>query len=746
MGKPFVAHVKKQNDVWEEPHLLVDHLKGSAEIAKTFAEKFNSGPWAYLAALAHDLGKGRSNWQEYLENKSGYGFDDEAHLEHKPGKMPHAAHGAKFIEELLGVVPGRFMSYCIAGHHAGLPDLSSARQSGQSSLKYQLNNIKDYHNIDPLLLDLFQNLKPGTPPWRFSSQGLDLSLWIRMLYSCLVDADFLDTEAYMDYNKALVRNCYKGISELSVKYAEFMALLEKQAEVSDINRIRKEVRQKCLQSALKPQGFFSLSVPTGGGKTLASLGFAFEHAKKHNLDRIIYVIPYTSIIEQNAAVIRSALGEDQVLEHHSSLDEDDCTVGSRLATENWDAPVIITTSVQFFETLFSAKSSRCRKLHNVVNSVVILDEAQLTPIKYLNPILEALVLLKEKYGVSFVIATATQPAFDKSKLKNSMIAELKNVTEIVGNNQDVSHLYESLNRIQVNLPEQFDDVSSWDEIADQLVKLKQVLCVVSDRKSCRELYNLMPPDTFHLSALMCGKHRSKVIGEIKARLKAGQSVRVISTQLVEAGVDIDFPVVFRALAGLDSLAQAAGRCNREGKLNELGQVFVFNPPRKPPAGELRQAAEVATTLLKNNVKDPLNHRLFYKYFSDLYWRSHSHDEKDIVSMLEPDDNNEISIYFRTASNYFKIIDDTASKVIIVPYENEQLIKELKMLGPNRALMRKLQQYMVNIYNHEFNLMFSQGAIEEVYPNVYVLSSDINYCKKVGVLIDSKDIYTGNFIL
>lgn len=745
MDKPFVAHVKKQNDIWVEPHLLVDHLKGSAEIAQKFAEKFNSGHWAYLAALAHDLGKGRSDWQEYLGDKSGYGYDEEAHLEHKQGKMPHAVHGAKFIEELLGVVPGRFISYCIAGHHAGLPDLSSARQSGQSSLKYQLNNLKDYHSIAPSLLELFENLKPGMPPWRFTSQGLDLSLWIRMLYSCLVDADFLDTEAYMDKNRALSRKCYKSINELSVRYYEFMALLEGQAEVSDINRIRKEVRIKCLKAAQMPQGFFSLSVPTGGGKTLASLGFAFEHVKKHKLDRIIYVIPYTSIIEQNAAVIRSALGEDQVLEHHSALDEDDCSAGSRLAAENWDAPVIITTSVQFFESLFSAKPSRCRKLHNIVNSVVILDEAQLTPIKYLSPILEALVLLKEKYGVSFVFATATQPAFDKSNLKKSMIAELENVTEIVGNTQDVNGLYESLNRIQVKIPDRLDDISSWDNIAGQLANYKQVLCVVSDRKSCRELHNLMPPDTFHLSALMCGKHRSKVINEIKARLKAGQSVRVISTQLVEAGVDIDFPVVFRSLAGLDSLAQAAGRCNREGKLNEPGQVFVFNPPRKPPAGALRQAAEVAMTLLKNNTKDPLNHKLFYKYFSEFYWRSHSHDEKDICSMLEPGDDNEISIYFRTASNCFRIIDDTASKSIIVPYENEQMVKELKMLGLNRDLMRKMQQYVVNIYNHEFNLMFSQGAIEEVYPNVYILSSDINYCKKVGVLIDSAEIDTGSFI-
>ncbi len=469
-----------------------------------------------------------------------------------------------------------------------------------------------------------------------------------MLYSSLVDADFLDTESYMDCVKTLNRGGYCSISELLDRFKRFSKQMDMKSEATKVNVIRRNIRTKCVQAAKEEQGVFSLSVPTGGGKTLSSLAFALEHAKLHKLKRIIYVIPYTSIIEQNAGVIRSAVGEDQVIEHHSNLDEDDATPKSRLASENWDAPVIVTTSVQFFESLFAAKSSRCRKLHNIVRSVIILDEAQLVPVDFLAPILEAMQLLVDHYHVSFVISTATQPAFKDRIVDGQPFKGLKQIKEIIGNEKDVNLLYQSLVRYQVQFPNDLHAISNWDEIANELKQYEQVLCVVSDRKSCRELHKLLSQGTYHLSALMCGQHRSIKINEIKQKLKARETVRVISTQLVEAGVDLDFPVVYRALAGLDSIAQAAGRCNREGELPDPGKVIVFNPPRKVPEGILRKAADTTRSMVMLNGQDPLSYDMFGKFFAELYWKANSLDKEEIISFLHPD-HDECSISFRTAA-------------------------------------------------------------------------------------------------
>lgn len=734
MNDILIAHVRKNpDDTWDTPHCLSKHLHNTAKKAEEFADKFNSANWGRIMGLAHDAGKGREKWQEYLRLKSGY-FDEEAHLEGKPGKIPHAIHGAKLLEELYGKGIGRILSYCIAGHHAGLPDWSAAEGAGQSSLEYQLSQVKDLDKIERFILDEMRSLEVPKPPRGFAS-GLDLPLWIRMLYSCLVDADFLDTESYMDQEKSEDRGDYCSIPELLERLNYFNAHLDRTSEDTPVNRIRREIRSKCIKMGAEPRGIFSLSVPTGGGKTLSSLVFGLEHAKAHDLNRIIYVIPYTSIIEQNANVFRNALGYDQIIEHHSSLDDDDSTPKSRLASENWDAPVIVTTSVQFFESLFAAKSSRCRKLHNIVNSVVILDEAQLVPVEYLNPILETMQLLVDHYGVSFVISTATQPAFGEKIVENKTFKGLRNIREIVGTDDDVKRLYDSLKRVTVHLPKDFQKATSWEEIAEELQQYEQVLCIVSDRKSCRELHRLMPDKTFHLSALMCGQHRSEVIESIKEKLKNREPVRVISTQLVEAGVDFDFPVVYRALAGLDSIAQAAGRCNREGKLREPGKVVVFNAPRKAPLGILRKAADTSRSILATQYKDPLEYDIFEKYFSELYWKANSLDLKEIISLLTPD-RQECGIYFRTAADRFQIIDDSRVKTILVRYhDSESLIDLLKFKGPDRGLMRKLQRYTVNVYNEDFYEMLKRGSIEEVQPGIFALTSEIEYSKDTGLMVE-----------
>lgn len=732
MSEKLIAHIRKNDDgTWASPHRLSEHLENTARLAEIYADKFNSGEWGKAAGLAHDAGKGRDVWQKYLKIKSEY--DVEAHLEGKPGKIPHAIHGAKLVEDLFGG-PGRFLAYCIAGHHAGLPDWSRAEGVGQSSLKFRQTQVKGLDDIDQSVIDLVHSAKPTFSPWNFT-KGLDLSLWIRMLFSSLVDADFLDTESYMDQDKAGNRGDYCSMSELLSRFKKHIKQLDENAPNTKVNEVRRDIRTKCIQMASEAQGIFSLSVPTGGGKTLCSLAFALEHAIQNNLDRIIYVIPYTSIIEQNADVFRSAVGYDQVVEHHSSLNEEDSTPKFRLAAENWDAPIIVTTSVQFFESLFAAKSSRCRKLHNIARSVVILDEAQLVPVEYLAPILETMQLLVDHYHVSLVISTATQPAFKERFIDGKRFSGLKNVKEMMGSDKEVKLLYQSLKRNRVEFPNDLNAISSWEEIAEKLKQYDQVLCVVSDRKSCRELHRLMPKGTFHLSALMCGQHRSEMIDTIRQKLKNKEPVRVISTQLVEAGVDLDFPVVYRAFAGLDSITQAAGRCNREGKLADLGKVVVFVPPRKVPMGILRKAADTTRNIISTN-SDPLTHDVFEEYFSELYWKANSLDSKEILSLLNPD-MQECSISFRTAADRFHIIDESLQKTILVRYgEGEKLINLLKSTGPDRWLLRKLQRYTVNIYNDDLTQMLKRGSIEEIYPNIFALTSSSEYSKEIGLLVET----------
>lgn len=745
MSNNFIAHVRKNaEDQWATPQSLEDHLSGTARLASVFASKFLSSDWGKAAGIAHDIGKGRPEWQKYLRLKSGF-FDEEAHMEGKPGKKPHAIYGALLAERHFGPAIGRVLSYCIAGHHAGLPDWDGAESTGKSALEYQLTTVKDLATIEQQFADNLNRIKAPVLPRKFSS-GLDLSLWIRMLYSCLVDADFLDTESYMNAEKANTRGNYLCIPALQVKLNSYYQELIDHSTDTPINRIRRDVYNKCLKAAQELPGFFSLSVPTGGGKTLSSLAFALEHGKIHNLDRIIYVIPYTSIIEQNADVFRKALGDDQVVEHHSSLDVEASTAKSRLAAENWDAPVIVTTSVQFFESLFAAKSSRCRKLHNIVNSVVVLDEAQLVPVEYLAPILETIQLLADYYRVSFVFSTATQPAFKERPGEGQPYKGLKNVREIIGTANEVTELYNSLRRVKFQLPSNIHTPTSWEEIASELIEHKQVLCVVSDRKSCRALHQLMPEGTYHLSALMCGQHRSDTIAEIKENLINKNLVRVISTQLVEAGVDLDFPVVYRALAGLDSIAQAAGRCNREGSPTK-GSVVVFVAPKNPPPGILRKATDTTVGIMLSDPEmDPLDHNLFARFFSDLYNKAISLDAKDIVTSLQPSPTD-LGINFRSAAKNFRIIDDSLQEPVLVPYgEGKKLINKLKYGGPNREILRRLQRFTVNVYTQEFNLMRQRSSIVEVQPNIFALQTDKEYSDTIGLMIDDICLDPGELVI
>jgi CRISPR-associated endonuclease/helicase Cas3 len=732
-----IAHVRKlDNGDWAEPQSLESHLRGTATLAAQFAGDFDSAQWAYALGMSHDTGKGTAKWQEYIRNKSGY--DEEASSETAARKIEHSGPGAKLAEEVFGKGAGRFLAYSIAGHHAGLPDWSGS----PAALEFRLQNAKSTAITDQYKT-MLSGVAPKMPPWKFSPQGLDLSLWIRMLFSCLIDADRLNTEAYSDPKKHQERNGYLSISELHERFTAYMQEKTKKpvdAGSDPVYRSRQQVLADCLRAADAAPGFFSLTVPTGGGKTLSSMAFALDHAKKYGKKRIIYAIPYTSIIEQNANVFREVFGSDEIVEHHSNLDEDDTMLKTRLATENWDAPIIITTNVQFFESLFAAKTSRCRKVHNIANSVVILDEAQMVPVELLEPILEAMRLLVDHYRVSFVLCTATQPVFEKQQTFSQFPGLPEgSIREII---QDVPGLYAALERVKIEFPAETVDAVTWQDLAGELSGYDQVLCIVSDRKSCRELYAKMPEGTYHLSALMCAQHRSDVITEIKEKLHKNESLRVISTQLVEAGVDIDFPVVYRSMAGLDSIAQSAGRCNREGKLRvqgKLGKVVVFNGPRKAPVGILRKGSETTFRMLPDLDK-PLDRQVFARYFSELYWKCNSLDDKGIMALLKPDPPH-LGIQFRSAAEAFQIIDDKNQRTIMVRYgEGEELIAWLKNAiksgkGFETKLLRKLQRYTVSIYANQFFALQNRGSLEEIIPGVFALNNAIEYDERIGLGID-----------
>ncbi len=712
------AHIKEINGQFES-HELADHLQATADLAAQFAKEMQSEEWARLAGLWHDLGKYQPAFQNYIKKSSGY----DPKLPDVKAKVDHSSVGAVYAKQQLTQQQIRIIfAFLITGHHGGLRNKDEATAC-LGSEKYALEKQQ-----------LLQNALAQSPPDSVlksitlppeSFKGRDPVLWIRLLFSCLVDADFLDTEAFMQPDKAKQRGDYRDLKTLLSLFESYMQTLESKAKTSELNSLREQIHHDCIAQATQPQGIFSLTVPTGGGKTLSSLAFALHHALAHGKKRIIYVIPYTSIIEQTAQIFRKIFGED-LIEHHSNLDSDKETYRSRLACENWDAPIIVTTSVQFFESLFAAKTSRTRKLHNILNSVVILDEAQLLPADFLKPILKSIQELANNYRVSFLLMTATQPALNARNDFGQRFEGLKNVKELMA---DPEKLAQDLQRVQIELPQDFEKTNTWEEIAAQLQAHEQVLCIVNTRQHCRDLHALLPADTVHLSALMCGEHRSRVIAEIKEKLKAGAPIRVVSTQLVEAGVDIDFPVVYRALAGLDSIAQAAGRCNREGGLNHLGKVVVFVPPHQPPAGILRQGKEVTCKLFKTltNSKNPLSPENFTAYFEDLYW--HRGDLLDKKGILKS--SNEMK--FKQVGEDFRFIEQPYKPVIVRYADNKNLVDSVIAGNADYKVLRKLQRFVVNVPESTVKKLQGQHLLVLTKEDIYVQAENDLYDVRLGFL-------------
>lgn len=728
-----IAHVLKNLDGTWKQHSLEEHLIEVGWLAAKFAESFGNSDWAHLAGLWHDLGKYSPDFQSYIKSRSG--FDPDAHLEGTPGKVNHSSAGALLAIERLNKA-GRILAYLIAGHHTGLLDWHCTEDTqGARGLQFRLSQkqyLDDAHSGNPPP-EILNHPAPTSSP-----KGFDPALWIRMLFSCLVDADFLDTEAFMNPDQANKRCGFPDLLELIPGFEKHMKTKQAEADPSSVNALRQEILKRCIQQASRPSGIYSLTVPTGGGKTLSSMAFALHHARAHEKKRVIYVLPYTSIIEQTANVFREIFG-DVVVEHHSNLDSNKETPQTRIACENWDAPLIVTTSVQFFESLFAHRTSRVRKLHNIANSIVILDEVQLLPPGYLNPILKTMQELSDRYKVTVLLSTATQPALAPRKTFEGSFLGLKS-EELM---EDPQSLHTAFKRVKVELPADPFNTNTWEQIAEELAGHPTVLCIVNRRDDCRTLHRLMPEGAIHLSALMCGKHRREIISKIKSQLENNQPVRVISTQLVEAGVDFDFPVVYRAMAGLDSIAQAAGRCNREGKLDQ-GQVVVFVPPKPAPPGLLRKAEQTAIQLIMQELDDPLNPDLFQKYFESLYWKVGNLDVERIMELLNSGDGLEIQ--FRTASQKFHLIDETQYRPVVVQYDDtsKRLIERLQQPhfpGPNRELLRKLQPYVVTVPERIHSELLNKEAIREVaiYPGVFVQIDTTLYDQDTGLLGNEKEL-------
>jgi CRISPR-associated endonuclease/helicase Cas3 len=752
MSRIHYAHTREGHPE-KDWHHLDTHLKETARSAEVFASAFGCGGWGYLLGLWHDLGKYSDAFQDYIRNSSGLGGG--THTSEIHGRVDHSTAGAKHAESRGKL--GRLLAYCIAGHHAGLPD----NEGGESGLSDRLvKKIESFDSAPDSLLNLplpspprFKNQPGGNP----APAGFTLAFFTRMLFSCLVDADFLDTEAFVDPGRSAQRghrtSCLQLLERLNLSLEEKQRL----APDSHVNRVRREVLEACRSQARLAPGFFSLNVPTGGGKTLSSLAFALAHAAEHGLGRVVYAIPFTSIIEQTADVFRTALGdlETEVLEHHGNIPPDDPirqSEASRLASENFDAPLIVTTNVQLFESLFAARTSRCRKLHRLARSVIILDEAQTLPPQLLASTLAALEELVNNYGTTVVLCTATQPAIE---YRENFTIGLRDVRPLI---DEPTRLHLSLKRTSVELVGPIMN----DKLASRMRVERQSLCIVNSRRHALELFReLNDPDALHLSASMCPAHRSSVIDEIRRRLgrEINAPCRVISTQVIEAGVDVDFPAVFRASAGLDSIAQAAGRCNREGLLVNaegdpgLGRVFVFDYDKKvyPTSPMIQRAADCFHEIVPDHKNDLLAPEAIAAFFRLHYWQQggdngrgwdQGAEGQSIMKCFASDPKIILHAQFRTAADAYRLIDDAQTQVI-VPYgkRGKKLIRFLERLPDSppphvlRKFDRQAKRHTVGVYDQDLKILLERGLIWERHERYYVVNPEA-YDGKLGLTFDA----------
>jgi CRISPR-associated endonuclease/helicase Cas3 len=725
----YVAHVRKDDGGNWIVHSLEEHLTEVAKRAFGICEKFGSGSFGYLIGLWHDLGKYKPEFQERIGIKSGY--DEEAHLEGKTAKsVKHAVSGAihslnKFKKS---EIIKKFISLSILCHHSGLKNYGV-------DVNIQLEDEKEIQLLSNAIPNIPTKILEGIKPQQISKSFSDESLFIRMLFSALIDSDRLDTEKFMDPEKYKERYSRSvKMEELNEKLDQHLFDKQKKSEPTKVNLLRKKILQEVeLKSNLK-SGFYTLTVPTGGGKTLTSLSFALKHCLANQMERIIYAVPYLSIIEQTASIFKNILGESSVLEHHSSIDisKEKENYRNRLLTENWEHPLIVTTNVQLFESLFSSRTTKIRKLHNLANSVIILDEAQMIPPDFLQPIIKVLKELVKVYNVTILLCTATQPTLTSVKSMNFNFDGIDNALELAPNPEE---LFENLKRVKVHKPEEAK--LSYIEIADKIKNFEQVLTIVNRKEDAIGIFNELSGEKYYLTTNLCGEHRRDILKKVKNHLDNKEPVYLVSTQLIEAGVDIDFPVVFRAMTGLDSIAQASGRCNREGKLvdekNEeiQGDVFLFHPEKNSPQGHLRQTEDAGKACI-HDFEEIIQPDAFKQYFNELFWRKGDSLDKYRIETLKE------NLYFEEINEKFKLINED-SKPVIVPYKNgKEIIESLRRVANNKEyidykIIQKAQRYIVNVRIEQYEKFRKEEIIKEVDNTIAILNSENYYDHFLGLI-------------
>lgn len=813
MNFNYIAHVRKADG---QPQSLQTHLTETSEIAKLLAAKLDLEQEGELLGLMHDFGKYSHKFQKYIHDETGLFNPDLDDEESTPNgsKVDHSTAGAQWVyrelrkfgaEQGIGELFGQMLGLCIASHHGeGLIDCLDGEGNPKWIERFnktdELTHLAECEqNADEVVQqkahelageNLIRNLLKAVKPILSDSTTNDkikefyLGCLTRFLFSCLIDADRINSSDFE-------REAQKEVRRLTEKPDWQIAIDQVEAKLAGfqnrypIDEIRRRISSDCLKRAVDSQGIYTLTVPTGGGKTLASLRYALHHAQKHNLDRIIYIIPYTSIIDQNAQAVREILGEDWVLEHHSNLEPEKQSWQDKLLCENWDKPIVFTTMVQFLDAWFGGGTRGARHIHPMTNSVLIFDEIQTLPVKCVHLFCNVLNWLT-KFGKSTaVLCTATQPLLGELGLQNFPedkrgaitargLLRLPENAEIMGKYQDLDKLFADLSRVEIRFNEKsggWNVEEAGTFLLEQFQTTPSCLFIVNTKKWAQELYqycqkqNVPPEALFHLSTHQCATHRKAIFDTIKARLKNGKPVICISTQLIEAGVDISMACVIRALGGLDSIAQAAGRCNRHGEKKGKGQVWVLNLQEQDftqilpdiQAGKTH-AERVFRDFAGQDILQPAAMERYFEYY--FYQRSdemvYSIQNSATGSLLDWLSDNALNFYseknnkkskqfpllmqsFKSAGRVFQAID-APTHAVIVPYgEGAELIAKLcGEWNPQEMYhtLQKAQRYSVNVFPKVWDKLQKENALHEIIEGsgIYYLK-ERHYNDEFGLSLD-----------
>lgn len=795
MQNEFVAHFRNHD---QETQTVRDHLEGVSKISKSLAGKVGLPEAGELLGLLHDLGKYSKAFQDYIKIGTGLlnpDIDDTESVKDLKGKIDHSTAGAQWVWRrfekygLQGRLVGQIMSICLASHHGGMLDCLQIK--GENGFLKRICKIEEKTHLkecletgDKKIVDslesiatevFFKNFLKKVAAVVFSEtkeydrlKHFRLGFLTRFLFSCLIDADRIDSADFETPGNVKLRpkeavEWKIAIKRLEEKLAGFQVR-------NQVDEIRNRISQECLGRALGSQGIYTLTVPTGGGKTFASMRYALHHADKHKLDHIIYIVPYTSIIDQNAREIRKVLERDDdefswVLEHHSNLEPENQTWQSKLSSENWDAPVIFTTMVQFLEVLFGGGTRGARRMHNLANSVIIFDEIQSLPVNCVHLFCNGLQFFAGHANTTAVLCTATQPLLSKVNSDYGALAiPLEN--ELAG---DTTALFKELKRVEI---EDLTRNDGWTEeeivvlALEQMCKKGNCLVIVNTKDWAKRLYQqcrlqLEKNEIFHLSTSLCPAHRQQVLGAVLERLKNKLPVLCISTQLIEAGVDVDFNSVIRFLAGLDSIAQAAGRCNRNGNL-KISQVYVVNPNEEHIdfLEDIKVGRDKAKRVLdEGGHEDFLSPSTMSRYFS-YYFYDRAKDmkytlnarqvgrEDTLLNLLSDNPRNVgreqnlqkatfcLQQSFKTAGRVFKAID-APTQAVIIPFESgKEIVAELcASFEPAKAysLLKKAQKYSVNLFPNVWRKLVKADAVHPVQEGEEIYYLDERYYSpKFGV--------------